>query len=92
MANALSQMTASFAAAIALLGASNAYASGTAEVTEATASTADVTGVSGQASATSGIILAGNQRATNLQKTSTAIIVAGIDAGISVGRKSRAQR
>ena len=88
MAHSFSKITASFAAAIGLLCAGNALAADTAEVTVARVALADVASAKSETSTIDGMVFAGNQRATNLQKTSTAIIV----ADIASSRKSRVNR
>jgi hypothetical protein len=84
----LSKMAVSIAAGFTLLCASSACAAETAQVAVASAGAADVAAAKSETSAIASIVLAGNQRATNLQKTPTAIIV----ADIASGRKHRVQR
>jgi hypothetical protein len=88
MTSKLAKMAVSIAAGFTLLCASSAYAADTAEVTVASAGAAGVTAAKSETSGIAGIVFAGDQRATNLQKTSTAIIV----ADMASGRKHRVQR
>ena len=88
MTRPVSIMTATFSVVIALLCASSAYAADSAEVSVDSVAVAVAASTKSENSAIAEIVFAGNQRATNLQKTTSAIIV----ADIASSRKSRVTR
>lgn len=79
MTSSVSKMAVALAGTFGLLGASAAYGASTAEVAVAAnvSATSSVTRI--EASLAPANIIAAHQRETNLQKTATFVIVAGID-------------